>query len=367
MNRIATRGAATGFLALVMSASSVVVSRAGVTLPLVDQLTGTATLAPVVRKILPSVVTISVKRRAQAPNAELKRAHYAKRPEPATAGAIGSGVIVDSRQGLVVTNNHVVERAKDIAVTLVDGRKFTATLVGGDRGTDVAVLKIAAANLTAAPTGNSDQVEVGDFVLAIGAPFTIGETVTAGIVSGVNRNNVGIEKVENFIQTDAAIYRGNSGGALINLRGELIGINTAFVGSTSANPGMGFAIPINMVQIVAHRVLETGDLGRGKLGITFGDASPVLIRQYNLSASTTANTVVITRVESGSSAQRVGLRAGDVITALNAIPVRDTNDLRSRLGLLWVGETAEFMVLRDGKPMDFEAAIVNPTTIRATR
>jgi len=205
--------------------------------------------------------------------------------------------------------------------------------------------------------GNSDVVEVGDFVLAIGNPFQIGQTVTSGIVSGLHRNNIGLEQYENFIQTDAAIYPGNSGGALVNLRGELIGINTAFIGATNSNPGMGFAIPVNMARTVADHLVESGDVRRGRLGITFEDPTPALAREFKLVATQTAP--VITKIDPGSSAERAGVKTGDVVTELGGMPVRDTADLRTRLGLLWVGDTAELTVARDGKPMVIRATITD--------
>jgi S1-C subfamily serine protease len=354
MNRIALAAA----LALTTALAAVDAARASVPLPVIEQTTGTPTLAPVLKKIMPSVVSISTRGAPEA-SAQQKKPRETKRLEAASARAAGSGVIVDARQGLIVTNNHVIQHADDITVTLVDGREFVAKLVGGDPDTDVAVIKIATDNLTAILIGNSDRVEVGDFVLAVGNPFMIGQTVTSGIVSGLNRNNVGLEEIENFIQTDAAIYPGNSGGALINLRGELIGINTAFLGATNANPGMGFAIPINMVRTVVDRILEIGDVRRGKLGIAFEDVTPIHVREFRLPASTPANAVVITKVEAGSSADHAGLKAGDIVADLGVMPVRDTNDLHARLGLLWVGDTAEFTVVRDGKAMDLHATIVD--------
>ena len=356
MNRITVVTA----LALAMASNAPFAALASVPLPVIEQATGTPTLAPVLKKIVPSVVGISVRSPgAGEPSAQQKKAHDIKRPESTTMHVAGSGTIVDARQGLIVTNDHVIEHAEDISVTLVDGRELTARLLGGDPDTDVAVLKVAADNLTAIPLGNSDLVEVGDFVLAIGNPFMFGQTVTSGIVSGLNRNNVGIEEVENFIQTDAAIYPGNSGGALVNLRGELIGVSTATLDTAKASPGMGFAIPINMARMVVDRILEAGNVRRGKLGITFEDATPALIREYKLSAATAGSAVVITKVESGSSAEHAGLKAGDVVADLGTMPVRDTNDLRSRLGLLWIGDTAEFTVLRDSKPLDIQATIAD--------
>jgi serine protease DegQ len=259
---------------------------------------------------------------------------------------------------LIVTNNHVIEHADEITVTLADHRELPAQLLGGDPDTDIAVLKVAADNLTAIPMGDSDEVEVGDFVFAVGNPLQ-GQTVTSGIVSGLHRNNLGIETYENFIQTDAAIYPGDSGGALVDLRGDLIGINTAFVGNGNTNPGMGFAIPIDMVRIVVDRIVETGNVRRGKLGIAFEDPTPALIRDYRLALSAAATTPVITKVDAGSATERAGLKAGDVVTELGGKPVRNANDLRLRLGLLWVGDTAEFTVMRKGQPQLFRLAVAD--------
>jgi S1-C subfamily serine protease len=311
------------------------------------------------KKITPAVVGISIKSRAPDGNTQQRKA---RDPKPAAvdqqARAAGSGVVVDARQGLVITNNHVIDHAEEITVQLADGRELAAKLVAGDPDTDVAVIKVQPENLTAIPVGNSDQVEVGDFVLAIGNPFLIGQTVTSGIVGGLNRTNLGIVQYEDFIQTDAAIYPGNSGGALVNLRGDLIGINTAFAGATNSNPGMGFAIPINMARAVVDRILETGDVRHGKLGITFEDATPALVHEFKFSAAPT--TPIITKVDPGSPADAAGLRAGDVVTDLAGTPVRDTSHLHSRLGLLWVGDTAELTVIRNGKPTVIRATIADP-------
>jgi len=343
-------------LGLALAASGFVAANASVPLPVIQQASGMPTLAPVLKKITPAVVSIAIKSRAPDANAQLRRTRDAK---PAAVDqqvhAAGSGVVIDAGQGFIITNNHVVDRAEEITVQLADGRELTAKLVGGDPDTDVAVIKVPAENLTAIVFGNSDQVEVGDFVLAIGNPFLIGQTVTSGIVSGLHRTNVGIEQYENFIQTDAAIYPGNSGGALVNLRGDLIGINTAFVGATNSNPGMGFAIPINMARIVVDHILETGDVRRGKLGISFEDSTPALVREF-ASAPTTP---IITKVDSGSPADVAGLKAGDVVTDLAGTPVRDMSDLRIRLGLLWVGDAAELTVMRNGKSTVIRATIAD--------
>src|SRR5712672_2717473 len=241
---------------------------------------------------------------------------------------------------------------------------FAAAGVGSDPGTDVAVIKVQAQNLIPLTLGDSDEVEVGDFVLAIGNPYQIGQTVTAGIISGLHRTNLGIEEYEDFIQTDAAIYPGNSGGALVNLRGELIGINTVFIGATNSNPGMGFAIPINTVRFIADQLLKYGEVRRGRLGITFNEPTPALIRSLKLSASMTSP--VIVKVDKGSPAEGAGLRVGDIVSELARISVRDTVDLHNRIGLLSVGDVADLTVVRSGKPMVFHATIIGQDkTIRS--
>lgn len=345
-------------LGLALATGGMIAANASVPLPVIQQASGMPTLAPVLKKITPAVVSIAIKGHAPEANTKQSKAGSAK---PAAADhqvrAAGSGVVFDARQGLIITNNHVIDHADEITVTLSDGRDVPAKLIGGDADTDVAIIKIDADNLTAIAIGDSDRVEVGDFVLAIGNPFLIGQTVTSGIVSGLHRTNVGIEQYENFIQTDAAIYPGNSGGALVDLRGDLIGINTAFIGATNSNPGMGFAIPINMARIVADRILETGDVHRGKLGITFDDPTPALVHEFKLPAAPT--TPIITKVDAGTPADRAGFKAGDVITEVAGAPVRDTAELRTRLGLYWVGDTAEMTVLRDGKPTVLRATIAD--------
>jgi S1-C subfamily serine protease len=356
-------------LGFALAAQAAIGAKASVPLPAIAQASGVSTLAPVLKKIAPAVVGISVRGRPEGnaqTNGQSRRASPAK---PAAvdqqARAAGSGVVIDARQGLVLTNHHVIDRAEDITVRLADGRDLPGKLVGSDPDTDIAVIRVAAENLTAIPVGNSDQVEVGDFVLAIGNPFMIGQTVTSGIVSGLNRTNVGIEQVEDFIQTDAAIYPGNSGGALANLRGELIGINTAFVGASTstANAGMGFAIPVNMARIVVDRIVETGDVRRGKLGISFEDPAPAPVRELRGAAppaGPAAAGAVVTRVEPGSPADVAGLKTGDMVTEIAGTPVRDMSHLRTRLGLLWIGDVAELKVVRNGKPAVIRATIADP-------
>jgi S1-C subfamily serine protease len=268
-------------LGLAMAASNIVAD-ASIRLP-AEEMSGMPSLAPLLNQIKAAVVTVSITGRAgrekisrQGPGRVANRRDL---PADRQIKAAGSGVIIDAEKGLIFTNNHVINGAGDIIVTLADGREAPAKRVGSDPSTDVAVIKVQVENLTALPIGDSDGLEVGDFVLAIGNPYRIGQTVTSGIISGLHRTNVGIEKYEDFIQTDAAIYPGNSGGALVNLRGELIGMNTAFIGATNTNPGMGFAIPINMVRFIADQLLKYGEVRRGRLGITFDDPTRAMSGQ----------------------------------------------------------------------------------------
>ncbi len=328
-----------------------------------EQMSEMPSLAPLLKEITTSVVTITITGRSEAEkNSSLDKG---RRPRQSAATrdlpvgrqikATGSGVVIDAQQGLIFTNNHVITDAEEIAVDLADGRRLLATRVGSDPATDVAVIKVPAQNLVPLRMGDSDKLEVGDFVLAIGNPYRIGQTVTSGIISGLHRTNVGIEEYEDFIQTDAAIYPGNSGGALVNLRGELVGINTAFIGTTNSNPGMGFAIPINTVRYIADQLLKYGEVRRGRLGITFKEPTPALIRSLRLSASTTSP--VIVKIDKGSPAEGAGLRVGDIVSELAKISVRDTLDLHNRIGLLSVGDVADITVVRSGKPIVIRATI----------
>jgi len=326
-----------------------------------EQISSMPSLAPLLNQVKAAVVMVTITGRSgreknsrQGPGQAVNTRDL---PAERQVKASGSGVIVDAEKGLIFTNNHVINGADDIIVTLADGREAPAKRVGSDPSTDIAVIKVQAENLTALPIGDSDGLQVGDFVLAIGNPYRIGQTVTSGIISGLHRTNVGIEKYEDFIQTDAAIYPGNSGGALVSLRGELIGINTAFIGATNTNPGMGFAIPINMVRFIANQLLKDGEVRRGRLGIAFDDPTPALIRSLKLSAPVTAP--VIVKVEKGSPAEGAGLKTGDIVSELARISVRDTSDLHNRIGLLSVGDVADLTVVRNGKPVVIRATIVD--------
>jgi serine protease Do/serine protease DegQ len=337
---------------------------AGVRLP-AEQMNGMPSLAPLLKQITTSVVTIIITGHSES--AKNSSPDAGQRPRRSgnmydlsdghRRKASGSGVVIDAQQGLIVTNSHVINQAEEIIVSLADGHELSAIRVGSDPGTDVAVIKVQAQNLIPLTMGDSDELEVGDWVLAIGNPFQLGQTVTSGIISGLHRTNVGIVEYEDFIQTDAAIYPGQSGGALVNLRGELIGINTAFIGGKNSNPGMGFAIPINTVRSIASQLLKYGEVRRGRLGITFDEPTPSLIRSLKLSASTTSP--VIVKVDKGSSAEGAGLRVGDIVSEFARISVRDMLDLHHRMGFLSVGDVAELTIVRSGKPMVIRATIAD--------
>ena len=315
---------------------------------------GTPTLAPMLAQVTPAVVNISVITRAPVEDNPLFQDPLFRRffnipDRPAREEqSSGSGVIVDSAHGYVVTNNHVIDNAQVIVVTLKDRRTFKARLVGTDPGTDIAVLKIDAHNLAELKFGDSDAMNVGDFVVAIGNPFGIGQTVTSGIVSALGRTGLGIEGYEDFIQTDASINPGNSGGALVNLAGQLIGINTAIIGPSGSSAGIGFAVPSNMVRSVMEQIIRYGEVRRGRVGIVTQDLSYDLARA--LGAGSTRGAVVV-KVEPDSPAHKAGLKPGDIVTTVDGKPVRSSADLRNRMGLIPVGKHVALGVQREGRPL----------------
>jgi len=319
-------------LALLFAAGAATAQPAG--LPTRD---GLPTLAPILEKVTPAVVNIAVLQRSPEDENPLMRDPFFRRffggPQQAEPQvAAGSGVIVDAKNGYVITNAHVVKDAKEILVTLRDNRRLPAKLVGADPGTDVAVVKVEPQRLAELKFGDSDELQVGDFVVAIGNPFGIGQTATSGIVSALGRSGLSIEGYEHFIQTDASINPGNSGGALVNLRGELIGINTAIIGP--ANVGIGFAVPSVLAKAVMDQLIRFGEVKRGRLGIAMQ------------SVVGGGEGALIAEVEPNSPASAAGLREGDVVTALNGHPVRAPAELRARLGVVPAGETVELKVQR---------------------
>jgi Do/DeqQ family serine protease len=320
---------------------------------LLDAERGVLTLAPLLADITPGVVNIAVRSRVERPANPLVDDPFFRRffdlpevPRQRDVLSAGSGVIVDARRGYVLTNSHVVANAAEVQVTLKDARTYPARLVGSDPATDVALLQVDARDLTAVPLGDSARLEVGDLVVAIGNPFGLGQTVTSGIVSALGRSGLGIEGYEDFIQTDASVNPGNSGGALVNSRGELVGINTAILGPSGGNIGIGFAVPVNMARAVMTQLVEHGEVRRGRLGITIQDLTPALADAMSLDLRGGA---VISAIEAGSPAARAGLALGDVIVEVNGQPVLDADDLRNLIGLLPVGTDLAIVLYRDGR------------------
>jgi Do/DeqQ family serine protease len=332
---------------------------ANVPLPSKD---GIPTLAPLLRTVTPAVVNISVRVSAPAQQNPLMRDPFFRRffeefleqPRQRSQLSAGSGVVIDARRGYVVTNHHVIEAAEEIVVTLKDRRKLAAELVGSDPGTDIALLKVAPEGLTALALGDSEALEVGDFVVAIGNPFGLGQTVTSGIVSALGRTGLNIHGYEDFIQTDASINPGNSGGALINLKGELIGINSVIIGPAGGNVGIGFAVPSNMARAVVEQLAEFGEVRRGRLGVLIQDLTPEIAASLDLAISEGA---VVTRVEPGSPAEKAGVSVGDVVVAADSVAVTSSADLRNRIGLVRVGDEVNLSVLRKGKRRSIKVRI----------
>ena len=323
------------------------------------------TLAPMLDQWKPAVVNIATISHVRVRNNPLMDDPFFRRffnipqqqqPRHRTKQSLGSGVIFDAKKGLVLTNRHVIQRADQITVSLTDGRSFQAELVGSDPATDVALIKIPAEELTALILANSDQLRVGDFVVAIGNPFGLGQTVTSGIVSALGRSGLGIEGYENFIQTDASINPGNSGGALVNLRGELVGINTAIFspGQRAGNIGIGFAIPSNMVKQISDQLIEYGEVKRAYLGVQMQDITDELASAFNIPPGQGA---VITSIQKGSAADEAGLQIGDVITRVDGQKLRSADSLRNTVGLLMVGQTIKIDILRNGQDKTLKATV----------
>ena len=320
-------------------------------------------LAPMIEKIQPAVVNIATRGHVDVSNHPLLNDPFFKRffkglenlPQQKEVKSLGSGVIIDSDAGYIVTNHHVVEDADEISVTLYDGQQLEAKVVGTDPEADIAILHVDKKGLTDLPFADSSSIRVGDFAVAVGNPFGLGQTVTSGIISALGRTGLGIEGYEDFIQTDASINPGNSGGALVNLNGELIGINTAILSSSnSGNVGIGFAIPINMVRVIVDQLIEFGEVRRGMLGVIMQNLTPELSQAFGLDLH---QGVVISQVVENSAASKAGLKAGDVVSEIDNKPVKSASAMRNMVGLMRVGQEMAITVIRDGKEVDMVAVI----------
>jgi Do/DeqQ family serine protease len=325
------------------------------------------TLAPMVKRVSPSVVNIATRgtiKEQPGRNPLLDDPFFRRffdvpqdsKPRERQFQSAGSGVIVDAKNGYIITNHHVVENASEITITLLDNRTFSAKVIGSDEGADVAVLQAKQPNLTAMPLGDSAKLEVGDYVVAIGNPFGLQHTVTAGIVSALGRSGINPESngYEDFIQTDASINPGNSGGALVNLRGELVGVNSAILSRTGGNIGIGFAIPVNMVRSVMDQLIKYGQVKRGVLGVQLYSVNADIAKEFGLTETTGA---LVAGVAQGSAAERAGIKTGDIITSLNGVTMKSSGELRNAIGMLHVGDKVDLGLLREGKPRKVTALI----------
>jgi len=321
-----------------------------------------SSLAELVDSTSPSVVTIAIKGTRKIQHNPFFDDPFFERffgqPQPPRErefGGGGSGVIVDGIQGYIITNHHVIEKAKEIKVFLKDGGEYLAELIGSDPGTDIAVLKInLSRTISQMPLGDSSLLRVGDFALAIGAPFGLSQTVTSGIISALGRPQMSSDGYGDFIQTDAAINPGNSGGALVDLRGQLIGINSAIYTRSGGNIGIGFAIPVNTVKNIMHQIIEFGSVKRGLLGVIISDINKDIAEQLGLEVEKGA---LIQEVSPNSAAEEAGLLVGDVITKINGEKTETSNDLRNAIGLKRSGESVELIILRDNKEMTVSATL----------
>ncbi|WP_059244479.1 serine endoprotease DegQ [Escherichia albertii] len=326
-------------------------------------------LAPMLEKVLPAVVSVRVEGTAsqdQKIPEEFKKFFGDDLPEqPAQPfEGLGSGVIINANKGYVLTNNHVINQAQKISIQLNDGREFDAKLIGGDDQSDIALLQIQnPGKLTQIAIADSDKLRVGDFAVAVGNPFGLGQTATSGIISALGRSGLNLEGLENFIQTDASINRGNSGGALLNLNGELIGINTAILAPGGGSVGIGFAIPSNMARTLAQQLIDFGEIKRGLLGIKGTEMSADIAKAFNLDVQRGA---FVSEVLPGSGSAKAGIKAGDIITSLNGKPLNSFAELRSRIATTEPGTKVKLGLLRNGKPLEVEVTLDTSTSSSAS-
>ena len=308
-------------------------------------------LAPLVERVSPAVVNIRVSQTVSTGGHfgdDAFRRFFGLPDVPGggqrEVASAGSGVIVDAKNGYILTNHHVVDQADQIQISTIDGEVFDAEIVGSDAATDIAVIKVDAKGLTEMPIGDSERVRVGDFVLAIGNPFGLGHTVTSGIVSALGRSGISRDGYEDFIQTDASINPGNSGGALVNLRGELVGINSAIISRTGGNVGIGFAVPTEIASSIMRQILDFGEVRRGLLGVSIADINPEVAEALN---SPVTSGALITRVEPGSAAEDAGLKVDDIIVGVNDKKIAGAAELRNTIGLMRSGDEVEIEYFRD--------------------
>ncbi len=344
---------------------------ASAALPMAVQGQPLPSLAPMLEKVLPAVVGVQVSG-TQPPSTdvppEFKFFFGQQDPEP-NQGAqpfegLGSGVIIDAAKGYVLTNNHVVNNADKITVQLNDGREYKAKLIGKDDQSDIAVIQlIDAKNLTQIAMADSDALQVGDFAVAVGNPFGLGQTVTSGIVSALGRSGLNLEGLENFIQTDASINRGNSGGALLNLKGELIGINTAIISSQGGSVGIGFAIPVNMAKNLSHQLIEFGEVKRGLLGIRGSEMTPELAQAFKLDSQRGA---FVNEVLPDSAAAKAGIKSGDVLITLQGKTLSSFAELRAKVGTAGPGVVMQIGLLREGKPMTVSVTLAQSPAVEVS-
>ncbi len=325
-------------------------------------------LAPMLEKVLPAVVSVQVEGTAvqsQRIPEELKKYFGDEAPDQAQPfEGLGSGVVIDAAKGYVLTNNHVISHADKISVQMNDGREFDAKLIGGDDQSDIALLQLQnPTGLTQIAIADSDKLRVGDFAVAVGNPFGLGQTATSGIISALGRSGLNLEGLENFIQTDASINRGNSGGALLNLNGELIGINTAILAPGGGSVGIGFAIPSNMARTLAQQLIEFGEVKRGLLGIKGTEMSADIAKAFNLNVQRGA---FVSEVLPNSGSAKAGVKSGDVIVSLNDKPLSSFAELRSRIATTEPGATVKLGILRDGKPLDLQVTLDKSTSSSAS-
>jgi len=351
-------------IAGVLAGLLLIAQPAGAALPAAVEGAPVPTLAPMVKRVSPAIVNISAsgtvdmrrqnplfddpffRKFFQIPDEQLQR----------PTQSLGSGVIVDAAKGLILTNYHVVEGADQINVTLLDNRQVTAEIIGSDEGSDIAVLKIPANHIDQIELGDSDALEVGDLVVAIGNPFGFSHTVTSGIVSALGRHGLNPEGYEDFIQTDASINPGNSGGALINLRGELIGINSAIISGSGGNIGIGFAIPINMARAVMQQLVQYGEVRRGQLGVQILDVTPQIAEASGLDVSEGA---LVSQVVPNSPAEQAGVETGDVIVGVNGAAVRGASELRNKISLMPLDQPVDLEIVREGEHKKLSAKLAS--------